>query len=156
MCLEESQGIWPWIEEESRIATWYSKITSYKLKKGRYCQIKEIKQRRLAWISKELLTELRHKKVVYKKWKKRQVTQVKYRVAVWSCRGKFRKAKANLELNLARVVKSNKNGLYKCINSKRKTEENIGPLLNGTGDLVTKEVENTEVLNAFFDSAFTS
>lgn len=53
-------------------------------------------------------------------------------------------------------MKSNKNGLYKCINSKRKTEENMGLLLNGTGDLVTKEVENTDILNAFFDSAFTS
>lgn len=53
-------------------------------------------------------------------------------------------------------MKSNKNGLYKCINSKRKTEENMGLLLNGTGDLVTKEVENTDVLNGAFDSAFTS
>ena len=47
-------------------------LTSRKSSKG---------DRRPAWISKELLTELRHKKEAYKRWTKRQMTQ-KYRVAV--------------------------------------------------------------------------
>ncbi|KAK4806988.1 hypothetical protein QYF61_000317 [Mycteria americana] len=58
-----------------------------------------------------------------------------------------RKAKADLELNQARDVKGNKKGFYKHI---RRNRENVGPLLNGAGDLVTQDMEKTEVLNAFF------
>ncbi|PKU33022.1 rna-directed dna polymerase from mobile element jockey-like [Limosa lapponica baueri] len=55
-----------------------------------------------------------------------------------------RKAKANLELNLARGVKGNKKGFYKYINSKRKTRENVGQLLNGAGELVTRDMEKVK------------
>lgn len=44
-----------------------------------------------------------------------------------------RKVKVDMEVNLARDVKGNKKGFYKYINSKRKTRENLGLLLNGTG-----------------------
>ena len=52
-------------------------------------------------------------------------------------------------------MKSNKKGFYKYINSKRKTRKNVGLLLNGAGDLVTKDMEKAEVFNAFFASFFT-
>ncbi|PKU44302.1 rna-directed dna polymerase from mobile element jockey-like [Limosa lapponica baueri] len=38
---------------------------------------------------------------------------------------------------------------------KRKTRENVGPLLNGTGAMVTEDAEKSELLNAFFASVFT-
>ncbi|KAK4810492.1 hypothetical protein QYF61_004272 [Mycteria americana] len=60
-----------------------------------------------------------------------------------------------MELNLARDVKGNKKGFCKYIGDKRKTRENVGPLLNGTGDLVTQDMEKADVLNAFFASVFT-
>ncbi|XP_068785519.1 uncharacterized protein [Struthio camelus] len=65
-------------------------------------------------------------------------------------------AKAQLELNLARDVKDNKKAFFKYIRSKRKTRENVGPLLNGAGALVTKDTEKAELLNAFFASVFTA
>lgn len=37
-----------------------------------------------------------------------------------------RKAKAQIELNLARDVKDNKKGFYKYIGDRRKTTENVG------------------------------
>lgn len=46
--------------------------------------------------------------------------------------------KAYLELNLMREVKGNKNNFSRYISRKRKTRENMGLVLNGTGDLVTK------------------
>lgn len=51
-------------------------------------------------------------------------------------------------LSVTRNVKDKKR-FYKYINSKRKTKENMGPLLNGAGALVTKDTEEPEVLNAF-------
>ena len=53
-----------------------------------------------------------------------------------------------MDLNLARDVKDNKNGLYKHTGDKRKTRETVGTQLNEAGDLVTQNM----VLNVFFKS----
>ncbi|KAK4832432.1 hypothetical protein QYF61_023156, partial [Mycteria americana] len=59
-----------------------------------------------------------------------------------------------MELSLARNVKGNKKRFYKYINNKRKTKENMGPLLNEAGALMTKDTEEPEVLSAFFATVF--
>lgn len=64
----------------------------------------------------------------------------------------MRKAKAQLELNLVRNVKS-KVVFCKYINSKRKTIE-VGPLVKRTLAMVTWATEKAEVLNAFLGSVF--
>jgi len=56
-------------------------------------------------------------------WKEEQATWEEYREAT-------RKAKAHLELNLARDVKDNKKGFFKYVSSKAKTRKNVGPLWN--------------------------
>lgn len=66
----------------------------------------------------------------------------------------FRDVKDNLELNLAKDVKVNRKGFSKS--NKRKIKENRGPLLNGAEALLTKDIENAEILNTFFTSVFTS
>ena len=53
----------------------------------------------------------------------------------------MRKAKAHLELKLTKKVKDNKKGIFKYVNSKRKTRDNVGPLLNEEGVLVTGDAE---------------
>ena len=53
-----------------------------------------------------------------------------------------------MELSLARDVKDKKKGFYKSINSKRKTMENVGPLLNAARELVTNDTEKAEVPDA--------
>uniref|UniRef100_A0A8B9PUS7 Immunoglobulin C1-set domain-containing protein n=1 Tax=Apteryx owenii TaxID=8824 RepID=A0A8B9PUS7_APTOW len=107
-------------------------------------------------MSKELLAKLNQKKEVYRRWKGGQATWEEYRNVVRGCRDARRKAKAHLELNVASDVKDNKKGFFKYIGSKRKTRENVGPLLNGVGALVTKDAEKAELLNAFFASVFTA
>lgn len=58
----------------------------------------------------------------------------------------MRKAKAYLELYLARDVKDNKKGFFKYINMKRKTRENGGTLLNGAGILMAADAQKVEIL----------
>ncbi|KAK4830740.1 hypothetical protein QYF61_013190 [Mycteria americana] len=93
------------------------------------------KARRPAWMNKELLDKLKHKKETY--------------------RGdQVRKAKALIELNLTRHIKGNKKSFYKYVSDKRKTRGNVGPPWREVGDLVIWDMEKAEVLNDFFASVF--
>jgi len=59
-------------------------------------------------------------------------------------------AKAQPELSLAIAVKDNKKCFYKYICNKRRAKENLHPLLDVGGNIVTKDEANAEVLTAFF------
>ena len=56
---------------------------------------------------------------------------------------------------MAREVKGNKKNFSRYISRKRRSRENMGLVPNGTGDLVTKDMEKVKVLNAFFPLVFT-
>ncbi|MCQ4021238.1 hypothetical protein FK520_26920, partial [Klebsiella pneumoniae] len=113
------------------------------------------KARRPAWMSKELLDQLKVKKEAYRGWKWGQVAWEDYKEAVRVARDKVRKAKALAELNLARDIKCNRKSFYRYVGDKRKSRVNVGPLQKGTGVLVTQDMEKAEVLNDFFASVFT-
>jgi len=63
---------------------------------------------RPAWLNKELLAELRWKRKVHGMWKEGQAAGEEYRNVVRACRDATRKAKAHLELKLARDVRCQK------------------------------------------------
>ncbi|KAK4806794.1 hypothetical protein QYF61_005590 [Mycteria americana] len=71
--------------------------------------------RRPAWLSKDLLVKLKCMKEVHWQWNQGHVSWEEYRDAAWMCRNGARKAKAQLELNLARDAKNNKKGFYRYI-----------------------------------------
>ncbi|GAB0209359.1 hypothetical protein GRJ2_003401600 [Grus japonensis] len=110
---------------------------------------------RPAWMNKELLGKVKQKKEAYRGWKQGQVAWEEYRETVRAARDQVRKAKALIEISLARDVKGNKKSFYRYVSDKRRTRENVGPLQNETGDLVTQDMEKAEVLNDFFASVFT-
>jgi len=112
--------------------------------------------RQPAWLKKEILLGLRKKRRVYHLWKKGQVTPEEYRGLIRSCREEMRKAKAQLELRLATVVRDNKKCFYKYINNKKRAKENLHPLLDVRGNIINKDEEKAEVLHAFFASVFNS
>ncbi|KAK4822089.1 hypothetical protein QYF61_009726 [Mycteria americana] len=112
--------------------------------------------RRRAWLNRELWLQLRKKRRVCNLWKKGQASQEDYKGVVRLCREKIRRAKAELELNLATAVKDNKKYFFEYISSKRRAKENLQPLVDGGGNTVTKDEEKAEVPNAFFASVFNS
>ncbi|GAB0196236.1 mitochondrial enolase superfamily member 1 [Grus japonensis] len=106
-------------------------------------------------MNKELLGKVKQKKEAYSGWKQGQVVWEEYRETVRAARDQVRKAKAPIELNLARDVKDNKKSFYRYVSDKRRMREKGGPLWNETGDLITQDMEKAEVLNDFFASVFT-
>ena len=62
----------------------------------------------------------------------------------------IRKAKAQMELNLARDVEDNKRGIYRYAGQKRQAKESIPPLLNERGKWAIAAMEKAEVLSVFF------
>ncbi|GAB0205074.1 hypothetical protein GRJ2_002973000 [Grus japonensis] len=111
--------------------------------------------KRPPWMNKELLGIVKQKKEAYRGSKQGQVAWEEYRETVRAAREQVRKATALIEISLARDVKDNKKSFYRYVSDKRRTRENVGPLWNKTGDLVTQDMEKVEVLNDFFASVFT-
>ncbi|RMC12138.1 hypothetical protein DUI87_11273 [Hirundo rustica rustica] len=107
-----------------------------------------------AWISKEVLEELRNKKRMYQLWKGGQVSHEVFKGAAKACRKKIREAKAQFELRMATSAKDNKKCFYKYINAKRKGKTNICSLLDKGGNLISADEEKAEVLNDYFASVF--
>ena len=71
------------------------------------------------------------------------------------CRDRIRKAKALVELNLARDVKDNKKGFYRYIGRRRQAKESVPPLMKGNRELAFSDIEKAEVLSECFASVFT-
>jgi len=84
------------------------------------------------------------------------VTQEEYRRFTRSCREEIRKAKAQLELRLATVLRDNKKYFCKYINNKKRAKESLHSLLDEGGNTVNEDEEKAEVLYAFFASVFNS
>ncbi|GAB0209975.1 hypothetical protein GRJ2_003463200 [Grus japonensis] len=83
--------------------------------------------KRPSWMNKELLDKVKHKKEAYRGWKQGQVAWEEYREIVRAARDEVRKAKALIEISLARDVKDNKKSFYRYVSEKRKMSENVGP-----------------------------
>jgi len=82
--------------------------------------------KRPAWLSRDLLVKLKGKKEMHRHWKQGQITWEEYRDIAQLYRDGVRKAKGQLELNLARDAKNNK-GFYGYVRQKRKVKESVRP-----------------------------
>lgn len=58
-------------------------------------------------MNQDILIKLNHKKDTHRKWKQGQMSWEDYRDTVQRCRAGLRKAKAHLDVNLARDLKGN-------------------------------------------------
>jgi len=90
-----------------------------------YQSVKEGK--RLARPSRDMLVKLKSNRELHRQWKQGQISWEEYRDAAQLCRDGVRKAKAQLELNLARDAKYNKKGFCRYVSQKRKVKESVPP-----------------------------
>lgn len=71
------------------------------------------------------------------------------------CWAGVRKAKALLELDLARDAKKDKNGFYRYLSQKRKFQESVPLEVSDTDRLVTADKDKAEDTQQLFASVFT-
>ncbi|GAB0190102.1 mitochondrial enolase superfamily member 1 [Grus japonensis] len=76
-------------------------------------EVRQKHQEAPPWLNKELLGKVKHKKEAYRGWKQGQVAWEEYRETVRAAREQVRKAKALIEISLARAVKDNKKSFYR-------------------------------------------
>ena len=79
----------------------------------------ERKARDWYWLNWDLLVKVENKKKMHRQWKHRQILREEYSNVAKLYRAGVRKAKAKLELGLARDTKQSKKGFYTYINKKR-------------------------------------
>ncbi|GAB0192220.1 mitochondrial enolase superfamily member 1 [Grus japonensis] len=155
ICLVEYHGTKPWKEERPKTTGKYSRVTSSKLRSDasqpRGSQAKTPRGPRGC---PGAPGQSQTKKEAYRGWKQGQVAWEEYRETVRAASDQVRKAKALIEISLARDVKDKKKSFYRYVSDKRRMRENVGPLQNEMGDLVTQDMEKAGVLSDFFTSAF--
>jgi len=94
------------------------------------------------------LFKLEIKKKMNRQWNQEPVTWEKYTNAASLCMDGVRKAKAQLELDLASGTK--KKCFYRYISWKRKDQEGAPSLVSNRGRWVTADKEKADVFNNFF------
>lgn len=85
------------------------------------------KEGRPAWLSKDLLVELKYKRGMHRQWKQGHTSWEGCQGTARKCRDGNRKAKTQLELTLARDVKNNEKSFHRYVAQKRKTREIVPP-----------------------------
>lgn len=96
------------------------------------------------------MLRLQDKKTLYDLWKKGQVTWEEYKV--WFAEGKLERQKPCKNLISSPLL--NKKYFNKQLNSKRSAKENLPPLLDTAGNVITEDKEKAEVCFTFFTSVF--
>ena len=91
-----------------------------------------------AWLNWDQVVKLKSKKKMHRQWKQGQVLWEEYKEAA---RDGVRKAKAQLELSMARDATKNKKSFYKYLNQNRKVQKGVSSLVSNSGRLVATDKE---------------
>ena len=113
-------------------------------------------QNRPAWLSQNILREVRKKKRL---WAKAKTGEMKdeYKAAEKKVRNLIRNAKRSFEKKLARDggVNGNKRQFFAYVKTKTKSRPSIRPLKKKDGTLAKEDQDMVQVLNTFFSEVFT-
>ena len=83
--------------------------------------------KRPTWLSQDLLVKLKSKRELHRQWKQGWESWEEYRDAAQLCRDWVRRAKVQMDLNLARDEKNTKKSFYRYVSQKRKVKESVPP-----------------------------
>ncbi|CAM5164461.1 unnamed protein product [Natator depressus] len=105
-------------------------------------------------MSKHLREVIKKKQKAYREWKMGGISKESYLIEVRTCRDKVRQAKSQVELDLAKGIKTNSKRFYRHINKKKTKKEEVGLLNTEDGVEVKDNLGMTQYLNKYFASVF--
>ena len=79
-----------------------------------------------------------------------------YKEALNLATTEIRKYKRTFKKKLAGNIKNDSKSLYVYVRSKQKVRDNVGPLENNRGNIMSDGFQMAEVLNEYFSSDFTT
>ena len=108
-------------------------------------------------LSKEAFRKIRHKRNMWRVYKHTGKDQdyVVYKEALNAATNEVRKSKRNFELKLAHHMQSDSKSFYAYVGSKQNVRDNVGPLEDNAGDIISGGFLMAEELNMHFSSVFT-
>ncbi|CAM4380368.1 unnamed protein product [Caretta caretta] len=109
---------------------------------------------RPSWMSKHLREVIKKKQNAYREWKMEGISKESYLIEVRTCRDKVRQAKSQVELALAKGIKTNSKSFYSHINKKKTKKEEVGQLNTEDGVEVKDNLGMAQYLNKYFASVF--
>jgi len=112
------------------------------------------KNNRPAWMTQEILREIRRKKRLWKKTKNNQPSD-EYLAVEKKVRNLIRNSKRRFEKKLASGNEGNKRPFFAYIKQRTQSRPSIGPLKDKDGRPVTGDEEMADLLNQCFKTCFT-
>ena len=118
---------------------------------------KQGKRSKKKHMSKEVFRKIRYKQNMWRVYKHtgKDTYYDAYKEALNSATNEVRKSKRNFEHKLAKNIKSGSKSIYAYVRSKQHVRDNVGPLEDNAGNIITQGFLMAEELNMHFSSVFT-
>jgi hypothetical protein len=121
---------------------------------GQHVPVREFKERRSEWMTKEILQMIRKKRRLWKKAKYGK-SVAEYEEVARQVNSSIRAAKRRTEKKLASEKTGNKKPFYNYVKKKTTGRTGIGPLTDADGRTLQSPDEMAEELNKCFSDVFT-
>ena len=118
-----------------------------------YKKIQVNKRRKALWITQKALRLVKKKCKAYSKYK--NTRHPAYMKAARAAHEAVRAAKKKFESKLASNIKNDTKSFYAYVNSRSKARAKVGPLVAGSGQIISDSIDMAEQLNNYFTSVFT-
>ena len=109
------------------------------------------------WFNRSIKKNIQRKKALYRAFKRdqKQSTQKEYLELQTQVKKEVRKAKREIEINIAKGAKTNSKMFFQYYNSKRTFKEEVKCLRDTNGKIIDEEKKVANILNDYFSQVFT-
>jgi len=125
-----------------------------------YVPVSSANQRRRSkplWMTGKVIRSVKKKHRLWLKWSQHHDDKdlLKYKKQANKASKAVKLAKMEFEKKIAKNIKNDSKSFYTYARSKSRVRPTVGPLMDGTGKMVSNDAEMGEMLNEFFASVFT-
>ena len=127
--------------------------------RNKFIPVQKSKGGKSKWVTKMVIRRRRAKIKAWNKYVnsgKAAEMHEKYKAKLKIAQKENENAKRYYEQNLAANIKKDSKSFFAYIRSKQRTKDNVGPLKDSIGRIITDDREAANILNEYFSSVFTT